>query len=151
MGQNRSLPALAKRLNVSHAATKLWSRTFGWAARIEERDKAVAHLVEQKTVKQEVDRRTRNKQIVQAGIVAAARAIAEGRVHPTLADLDRLIRLENFLEGEADSRHELIPVDLRAKTTEELREMLREERRNLASLADEVDAKFEVKEEQEED
>jgi hypothetical protein len=103
MGAKRSLAALAKRLNVSHASVKLWSRTFGWTQRIAERDESVAALVEKKATRSEVDRRSRNKQIVEAGIITAGRAIAEGKMTPTLSDLDRMIRLDLFLQGEADT------------------------------------------------
>jgi hypothetical protein len=41
----------------------------------------------------------------------------------TFSDLDR-VRLEVFLEGQADSRTEVIGCDLRGKTIEELREIL---------------------------
>jgi hypothetical protein len=143
MGEKRTLPAVAKKLNVSHASVKLWSRSFGWGTRVAERDDSVADLVERKATKTEVDRHTRNRQIVQAGIIATARAIAEGRITPTLADLDRLVRLEGFLAGEADSRQEVIERELAGKTTAELKAMLKAELRGLAAYIGD-DAEFEV-------
>jgi hypothetical protein len=103
----------------------------------------VAGIVERKATRTEVDRRTRNRQLVQAALITATRQITEGKVRATLADLDRLIRLESFLEGEPDSRQEVIERDLRGKTTEELRAMVRSELRELAALTGVEDAEFE--------
>jgi hypothetical protein len=144
MGQGRTLRALARKLNVSHSSVKLWSRTFGWAARIEERDAAVAHIVEEKTRKVEVDRRTRNRRIVEAAIIAAARAIAEGRVRPTLADLDRMVRLESFVEGEAASSPDAVMPDLCDMTDEEVSEMAKEQMRTTYRLMKMSDPDFTV-------
>ena len=52
----------------------------------------------------------------------------------SLGDLDRLIRLESFLRDEPDSRQELVFGDLRDKSTEELREMMRQEIEALGEL-----------------
>jgi hypothetical protein len=145
LGQVRSLIAVAAKLGVSATSVKTWSRAFSWQKRIDERDAAVAHVVEKKSVHAEVDRRMRNKKIVEAGIIAAARAIADGHVKPTLADLDRMLRLEAFLEGEPDSRQEVVERDLRGKTTAELLEMVRAEWRQLRDLVGE-DAVFEADE-----
>ena len=43
------------------------------------------------------------------------------------AALDRLIRLESFLRDEPDSRQEIVLPDLRNKSQEELRKMIRGE------------------------
>jgi hypothetical protein len=108
-----SLSISSRSYGVSDAAVKTWSKAFSWQRRFEEREASVAHAVEQKTVRAEVDRRSRNQRITEAGIVAVARAIADGRIKPTLADLDRLVRLESFVEGRPDSRTEVIDAELR--------------------------------------
>ena len=58
----------------------------------------------------------------------------------SLADLDRMVRLESFLEGEPDSRQEVIQRDLAGKSVEELRAMLDAELRGLGA----IDARFQV-------
>ena len=63
-----------------------------------------------------------------------AKAIVDGEVKMTLSDLDKLIRLESFLRDEPDSRQEIIIADLRNKSNEELREMIREETRLLKGI-----------------
>jgi hypothetical protein len=45
----------------------------------------------------------------------------------TLADLDKLIRLEAFLSDEPESRHELVLNDLSDKSDSALREMVKQE------------------------
>ena len=72
-------------------------------------------------------RRERSLQIVNLAMVQLAKAIAEGEVKMTLADLDKLIRLEAFLSDEPESRHELVLNDLRDKSDRELSEMVKQE------------------------
>ena len=72
-------------------------------------------------------RRERSLQIVHLAMVQLAKAIAEGEVKMTLADLDKLIRLEAFLSDEPESRHELVLNDLRDKSDRELSEMVKQE------------------------
>jgi len=45
-----------------------------------------------------------------------------------------MIRLEQFLEGKVESRHEIVARELAGKSTDELRVMLREELKELAEL-----------------
>ena len=76
----------------------------------------------------------RNLKIVQMSLVRIAKAIVDGDVKMTLSDLDKLIRLESFLRDEPDSRQEIVVADLRTKSNEELREMIREEVETLREL-----------------
>ncbi len=72
---------------------------------------------------------------VRTVLLQLARAFADGDVKMTLGDLDKLIRLESFLRDEPDSRKEVVFVDLKNKSAEELREMIREELETLSELA----------------
>jgi hypothetical protein len=135
-GPKRSLSKVADELNVSESAVKKWSRTFSWTERIAERDKTIATVAADRSIEVGVESTLRNRQIVQMGLVQIARQIAEGTVRATISDLDRLIRLEAFLEGKADSRQEIIARDLAGKSTDELRLMLRDEIAELADLAE---------------
>ena len=63
-----------------------------------------------------------------------AKAIAEGKIKMNLSDLDRLVRLESFLDQGVDSRHEVIIESLKGKSFEELRGMLRSEIESLKKL-----------------
>ena len=145
LGPKRSLRAVARRLDVSQAAVKKWSQVLLVAATHRRPRGSRRH--DRAGTNDERMRWTARRatgKVVQAGIIATARAIAEGTIKPTLSDLDRLIRLEEFLEGRADSRQEIIERDLRSKSTAELRAMLRAEVRELAELGGVVEAEFEV-------
>jgi hypothetical protein len=132
----RSLTKLAKMLGRSKNTTRNWSREFEWQRRCEERDRDVAKVVTSKTIQEEVEARVRNKAIVQLALVTLARQISQGKVRGTLSDLDKLVRLEAFLDGQADSRQEVIQHDLRGKTADELKALLRREIAELAELAE---------------
>jgi hypothetical protein len=127
MGQKRSQIAIAKKLGVSLSTIKNWSRSFQWRKRIAERDAQVAREIANRTITDEMSRRTRNLQIVDMSIINLAKAIAQGKVKFMLGDLDKLIRLEAFLCDEPDTRHEVMISDLKNKTNEELHEMIVEE------------------------
>jgi hypothetical protein len=134
MGHARSLTKVAKKIKMSVSVVKLWSREFDWQTRVDERERDVARVMAKSSIQAEADTRLRNKQLLQLALVQIAKQLAEGKVRVTLADLDRLVRLEQFLEGQADSRQEIIARDLRGKSTEELREMLRQEVADLEAL-----------------
>lgn len=137
LGPARSLTKLSQRLGVSRSALRDWSIAFGWQERINERERDVARVMASRSIRTEAEDRLKQRQIVQLALVTVARQLAEGRIRGTLADLDRLIRLERFLEGEADSRQEVVARELKTKSPEELREMLRRELAELAELTGE--------------
>jgi len=98
-GGKRSHEKVARESGVSIASVKAWSRSFGWAKRVAERDAAVARQVADQTLKADVDELSRNKKIVQMAMVKLAKAIANGQIKMQLGDLDRLIRLQSYLDG----------------------------------------------------
>ncbi len=134
LGPKRSHSAVAKKLGVSVSTIKNWSRSFRWRERIAERDTQVAREVASRTLNTEVARTQRSLQIVQMSIVQLAKAVSQGKIKMTLSDLDKLIRLESFLSGQSDSRQEHIFGDLKNKSTEELREMIKVEIEMLKEL-----------------
>jgi len=125
-GPARSLTHLGRRLGVAASTVKRWSTAFAWQARIDSRDRDMAEVIQTKSMSTELESRVRNKRIVAAGIFQIARQIADGKMKGTLTELDRLIRLEQFLEGRADSRQEVIARELEGKSVVELRAMVRE-------------------------
>lgn len=97
LGEGRSHQKVAKKFGISLASVKLWGRSFGWKYRIRQRDSEVARTLATRVINDEVSNRTRNKQIVQMALVRLAKAIADGKVRMNLSDLDKLIRLDSFL------------------------------------------------------
>ena len=100
MGEGRSYRKVAEEFGVSVGTVKMWGRSFGWRRRIGERDAEVARAIADRSLKDGTERTARNRKIVEMGLVQVAKAIAEGKVKATLSDLDRLIRLEEFLKDE---------------------------------------------------
>ena len=127
LGEQRSYERVAVELGVAASTVKLWARSFSWRDRLRERDLEVAREVADRTLTDEVSRRERSLQIVHLAMVQLAKAIAEGEVKMSLADLDKLIRLEAFLSDEPESRHEVVLNDLRNRSDVELQELVREE------------------------
>jgi hypothetical protein len=136
LGEQRSYERVATEFAVASSTVKLWARSFGWQARIRERDLEIARDVAGRTMSEEVTRRERSLQIVHMAMVQLAKAIAEGDMRMTLSDLDKLIRLEAFLCDEPESRHELMLTDLKDKSDRELRDMVRQEIGILRRLED---------------
>ncbi len=134
LGEKRSYDKVAKEFSVSPSTVKLWGTSLRWKQRLKERDLQVAREVAGRTLADEVSHRERNLQIVHMALVQLARAVADGEVKMSLGDLDKLIRLESFLRDEPDSRQEVVFGDLRNKSREELREMVREEMEVLNEL-----------------
>lgn len=127
LAEKRNYQKVAAEFNVSISSVKLWGKSFRWKLRLKERDIEVARRMATRTLGDEVNHRERNLQIVHMALVQLAKAVADGQLKMNLGDLDRLIRLESFLRDEPDSRKEVVFGDLRNKSTEELREMVREE------------------------
>jgi len=134
MGERRSYEKVAARFQVALSTVKLWGKSFHWKGRVRERDADVAREMAARTLSDEVSRRERSVQIVQLALVQLAKAIAEGKVKMTLGDLDKLIRLEAFLSDLPDSRQEIVFADLKNKSTEELRQMMRDEIESLKEI-----------------
>jgi transposase len=134
LGEKRTYQAVAKHFGFSVQSVKLWGREFAWKRKLKEREGEVARAMAARNVSNEVSNRSRNMQIIQLALVHLAKAIAEGKVKMNLSDLDRLVRLESFLDQGVDSRHEVIFESLKGKSFEELRGMLKTEIDSLKKL-----------------
>ena len=127
LGEKRSHQQVAKKMKVSLSSVKLWGGKFNWKGRVQQREAEVARIMATKAISNEVTNRSRNLQIVQMALMQLAKAIVDGKVKMTLADLDRLIRLESFLTDGPDSRKEILVHGLMEKSNEELKQMIKEE------------------------
>ena len=134
LGESRSYDKVATEINVSPSTVKNWGRSFGWKQRLMERDLEVAREIAGRSLSDEINYKERNLKIVNLAMVKLARAIVAGDVKWSVGDLDKLVRLENFLRDGPDSRQEIVVADLKSKSVEELKEMVGEEVRLLASL-----------------
>ena len=136
LGEHRSYDKVAKEFIVARSTVRLWGKSFAWKDRLQKRDTQLARELASRTFTDEVSRRERSLQIVQMGLLSVAKAITEGEVKATMADLDRLIRLEAFLSNEPDSRQEVVFADLKGKSAAELKAMIRAEMTILRELTE---------------
>jgi transposase len=136
LGEKRNFKQVAEELKVSIGSVKLWSQTFNWKRKLRERDASAAREIAARVIDDEVSSRNRNKQIVHMALVQLAKAIAEGKVRMTLSDLDKLIRLEGFLNEKPKQAlnplyHGLIESLTTDKTDEEMLDDLKDNLRVL--------------------
>ena len=104
LGESRNYKQVADKYGVSLGSVKAWGRNFDWKRRVGERDGEVARALADQNLKDGVERVARNRKLVEMGLVRVAQAIAEGKVKVSVADLDRLIRLEEFLRQDQESK-----------------------------------------------
>jgi len=105
-GAKRSYAKVASELGISVSTTKSWSLSFSWSRRIAERDAAAARQMADRSLQSTTEELSRNKKIVTMALMKVAKAVADGKVRIQMADLDRLIRLEQLLsETGDDGRH----------------------------------------------
>jgi len=100
-GEKRSLSRLATQINGSVATTKAWARSFGWLKRIGERDATIARQVADEAISSAQQTQSRNRKLIELATSKLAKAMLSGQIKYQLADLDRLIRLQAFLDAEA--------------------------------------------------
>jgi len=108
LGDGRSYKRLATQLGLSPSTIKHWSGLFHWRQRISEREADAARRLADHTQQTQTNERGRNRKIVQLALMKLARGIADGKVRMQMGDLDRLIRLQSFLDTSP-----LKPEDLR--------------------------------------
>jgi hypothetical protein len=100
LGEGRTYKLVADEFGVALGTVKMWGRAFGWRQRCRERDAEVARTMANRSLEEGVESLARNRKIVKMGLVQVAKAVAEGKVKVTMADLDRLVRLEEYLREE---------------------------------------------------
>jgi hypothetical protein len=99
-GEKRSFPRMARELGVSVASLKVWSKAFGWQQRLRERDAAVARQAADQVIGSAVVNATRNRKMVELALMKVIKAINSDKVKIQVGDLDRLLRLQAFLDGD---------------------------------------------------
>jgi transposase len=134
LGEKRNHQKVASKLNVSTSSIKLWASRFNWTEKIQQREAEAARILATRVLSDQVSTKKRNLQIVQMALVQLAKAIADGKVKMTLADLDRLVRLESFLMEGPDSRKEILYHGLTEKSNSELKSLIKEEIEKLREL-----------------
>ena len=108
LGEQRSYPKVASKFTVSRTSVKKWAKAFNWQGRVELRDIENSRKLEEKTNATVVNSKANYRAIIQASIVKYVEALKAGNVKvETVADLDRLIKADLLLMGEATDRPEI--------------------------------------------
>ncbi len=100
LGESRSYTLVAQEFGVSLATVKMWGKTFRWRERCGERDAQAVRTLADRSLEENMESLARNRKLVKMGLIQVAKAVAEGKVKVTMADLDRLVRLEEYLREE---------------------------------------------------
>lgn len=101
LGEGRSYKVVAREFGVALGTVRVWGRTFSWKQRCRQRDAEVARAMADRSLEENMEGLARNRKIVKMGLVQVAKAVAEGTVKVTMSDLDRLVRLEEYLREES--------------------------------------------------
>lgn len=125
LGDKRSLIKVAFRFNVSVQTTTKWNKTFTWQERIQKRDNKNALALAKKNDTAIIRDKAKDLKLVEAAKAVWTQwlkgsievecpechqkhSIAITKLKPQFRDVDVLIRLSEFLSGQADSRPEQI-------------------------------------------
>lgn len=110
MGEKRSLKAVAHKVDRTERTVAGWSRTFNWVDRVKQREiEDAKNLRGEALNSQTTDVKTRYRILVNNLMSQFSKKIANGEVAiKTISDLERLVKLDLLLMGEAGDRQELI-------------------------------------------
>jgi len=105
MGSLRTMKQVAAKYGVSLTAVKKWSQAFDWSNRIELRDVENARRLEKKVDTAVVNAKASYRKIIQLSISKFVLQLQAQKVNiETIQDLERLIKLDLLLMGEATER-----------------------------------------------
>lgn len=109
LGQKRTYDLVAKKFGVTpHVTVYRWATSFDWANRVIERDARIAKKLESDTDRTVIKAKREYSKVVQASIANYVKDLREGNLAAENAHgLDKLIRLDLYLMGEADQRYEV--------------------------------------------
>jgi len=123
LGDTRNIPQVVQNQKVSIASIKRWSQAFKWQERIAKRDKKIATKLAEKTDKIILKTKAEYRKEIQDSLqllcgtlaLLAEKVKSKSIKADSAKDLatllkaqELLIRCEQFLSGEVDSRQELV-------------------------------------------
>ncbi len=125
LGAKRSLAEVGRKFGVSEVSTQKWGKAHNWPDRVIERDNKNALVLAKQNDKAIIRDKAKDRKLVEDAKVVYAdwlkgsidiecpechhqHSIALSKIKPKFRDVDALIRLSEFLSGEADSRPELV-------------------------------------------
>ena len=99
LGAKRSFRAVARELSLSVSTVRLVARSFQWTDRLQKREAAQTRQLADRSLGENAGEGERNLKIVRMALLKLAKDIHEGRIKGAVGDVDRLIRLEEYLTG----------------------------------------------------
>ena len=121
--EERSYEAVATQFGVNLTTVKRWGAKGKWRRRLDERDLAIARKAADEVQATEVSARARQLKIVEVVVMKLVKGITDDAIRGSYGDLDRLLRLQGFLQGTDRS----MPVDEVRRLFEYLLEVIRRE------------------------
>lgn len=99
LGAKRTYKSVAAHLGVSVSTIKAWARAGHWRQRVAERHATVARQAADQVIGSAVADSSRKRKMVELALLKVIKAINADRVKVQVADLDRLLRLQAYLDG----------------------------------------------------
>lgn len=123
LGVQRNLPAVSLRFKCGKRTVEIWSKEFNWQERILQRDIDIGKELVTKTNTTVLDEKANYRKIIKDAISSMGTVRAE-----SAKDLEILVKLDLLLMGEATEKTNTdIKMDLSHLTTEEIRELIKNE------------------------
>ena len=111
LGDKRSQRLVAGKYGVSGKTIAKWSKAFNWQERIELRDMENSRLLEKKTNNTIVNEKANYRKLIKAAISTFVGNLNAGKVDVlSVQDMERLVKLDLLLMGEATERDEIIQI-----------------------------------------
>jgi transposase len=103
LGPKRTYRQVAEHFGVSVSTIKAWARAENWRQRLQEREATVARQTADQVIGERIADATRKRKMVELALVKVLKAINAETVKVQVGDLDRLLRLQAYLDGDRAS------------------------------------------------
>jgi hypothetical protein len=99
-GPRRTYKQVASQLGVSERTVRHWANQGKWRQRLGEREAQAARQMADQVIGSSVAHAARNRKMVELALMKVIKAINSDKVRIQVGDLDRLLRLQAFLDGD---------------------------------------------------
>ena len=99
-GPKRTYKQVAEQLGVSERTVRHWANQGKWRQRLSEREAQAARQMADQVISSSVAHAARNRKMVELALMKVIKAINSDKVRVQVGDLDRLLRLQAFLDGD---------------------------------------------------
>jgi hypothetical protein len=100
LGPRRTYTSVAQQLGVSERTVRSWASQGKWRQRLVEREAQAARQAADQVIGSSVANAARKRRMVELALMKVIKAINADKVRIQVGDLDRLLRLQAFLDGD---------------------------------------------------